>query len=119
MGQMHMACRLCERQTESGGLNGRPEKREDVGLPATLSFSLPLRGFEALPSYRELLVMVHGWMLPCIQEALAKSRFLPSAVLGELHDHPLHRGVEVRKNGIVKLPFCTHPHGIHDGVLPY
>lgn len=23
-------CRLCERQTDTGGLNGRPEKREDV-----------------------------------------------------------------------------------------
>lgn len=26
----HVLCRLCERQTKSGGLNGRPEKLQDV-----------------------------------------------------------------------------------------
>ena len=36
-----LAARLCERQTRSGGLNGRPEKLQVGGLPVLLTYCRP------------------------------------------------------------------------------
>ena len=77
------ACRLCERQTPSGGLNGRPQKLQDVG---DVLLSLP-RLPPSLPTWRHFPLRPHccapSWGAhPCtVSTPRAQAVLLPCALV--------------------------------------